>query len=223
MRFTVITAEQRTPDWYAARLGCLCASDAAKMLSKREGRDTLRVQLAADRLTTAIPEDADDAFVSADMQRGIELEPQARIAYEFQTGVSVAQTGFVRHADYMAGCSPDGVIGDFDGLVEIKAPRTPKHISYIRSGGIPSDYKPQLLHQLWITGARFVDFVSFDPTIRLERLQLYVCRLDRDAAAIADYEAKALAFLAEVDREVEALMTLADPAGMLAAAIAEVA
>ncbi len=218
--FIEIDAPQRSEEWRAARLGCLCASDAKDMLAsvktgEAAARRDLRLQLVCERLTG---KSADDVFVNADMERGITLEPHARIAYEFQAGVSVREVGFLRHADAMAGCSPDGVIGDVAGLVELKAPRTARHVSYLREGGIPPEHRAQLLHQLWISGAGYVDFASFDPTLP-ERLQLFVARLVRVEKDIADYEKKALAFLAECDRDLAALMTMADVGAQLAASL----
>lgn len=211
MRFEIVTAEQRSPEWFAARLGRLCASDAGKMLAtvksgEAAARRDLRLKLVCERLTGRPVE---DSFQNADMARGIELEPQARIAYEFLTGVSVQQTGFLRHLEYPVGCSPDGVVGDFDGLVEIKCPRSARHLEYLNNRAVPADYRPQLLHQLWVSGAGYVDFVSFDQAMP-ERLQLAVTRLMRDEKDIADYEKKALAFLAEVEREYAALMPVTE-------------
>jgi len=221
MRFTVIDAEQRSEAWYQARLGCLCASDAGKMLAtiksgEAAARRDLRIRLVCERLTNRPVE---DSYTNADMERGNLLEPQARTAYEFATGVSVAQTGFLRSTEHMAGASPDGVIGDFHGLVELKAPRSARHLMYLRDGGVPAEHRPQLLHQLWISGAAFVDFVSFDPLMP-ERLQLFVVRLARDEQEIAEYERKALAFLAEVEREVDAVKTMSGIGAVLREAVA---
>lgn len=221
MRFRVIDAPQRSAEWFAARLGCLCASDAKaafsfnKDKSESAARRDLRLRLVCERLTGR---PADDPYTNDDMQRGIDLEAQARIAYEFQSGVSVRQVGFLRHAipEVMAGCSPDGVIDDYVGLVELKCPRTARHVAYLRDGVIPVDYRPQLAHQMWITGAQYVDFVSFDPTLP-ERLQVYVARMHRDDKAMAEHEAKVMAFLGEVEREHTALVTLADPTGAFTA------
>ncbi len=105
-----------------------------------------------------------------------------------------------------------------DGLVELKAPRTARHVTYLREGGIPAEHKAQLLHQLWVSGAAYVDFASFDPTLP-ERLQLFVARLVRVEKDIADYESKALAFLAECDRDLAALRTMADLDAQLAASL----
>lgn len=221
MTFDIITAEQRSPAWYAARLGRLCASDAGKMLAtvqkgEAAARRDLRIRLVVERLTNR---PAEDSYTNADMERGIELEPQARIAYEFATGVNVRQVGFLQHREHMTGCSPDGVIGDFEGLVELKAPRSARHLTYLRDGGVPSEHRPQLLHQLWLSQAAYVDFVSFDPLMP-ERLQLFVVRMGRNDDEIAAYEQKALAFLRDVDMEVLAVQTMADVTAQLKAAVA---
>lgn len=224
MNYRVIDAEQRSPEWFAARLGCLTASDAGKMLAtiksgEAAARRDLRTRLVCERLTGR---PADEPYTNADMERGIELEPQARIAYEFASGANVKAVGFLRHTEHLAGCSPDGIIGTPDaieGLVEIKCPRSARHLSYLREGGIPSEHRPQLLHQLWISAADYVDFVSFDAAMP-EALQLFIARLVRPTDEIAEYEKKALAFLAEVEREVLALKTMSNPSAQFRAAVA---
>lgn len=218
--FDVITAPQRSEAWFTARLGRLCASDAPKMaatVQKGEAADRrdLRMRLVCERLTGR---PAAEPYTNSDMERGVELEPQARIAYEFATGLSVQQTGFLSHHEFMVGASPDGVIGDYEGLVEIKCPRSARHLSYLRDGVVPTKYLPQLLHQLWVSGAGYVDFASFDPEMP-ERLQLFVVRLERDEAAIEAYRKKALAFLGEVDREESAIRTITNPGAQMAAAL----
>lgn len=220
-RFRIVEAEQRTPEWFAARLGCITASRACDIVAtiksgEAAARRDLRIRLVCERLTNRPVE---DAYTNTDMQRGLDLEPQARTAYEFATGVSVKQIGFLRSVEHLAGASPDGVIGEFDGLVELKCPRSARHLMYLREGGVPAEHKPQLLHQLWISGASFVDFVSFDPLMP-ERLQLFVVRLERDDKEIAEYEKKALAFLADVDNEVAAVKTMSGIGAVLREAVA---
>lgn len=219
--FTVVTADQRTPEWFAARLGRITASRACDIVAaiksgEAAARRDYRLQLVCERMTGQSQE---DGYINADMQRGIDLEPAAFAAYESVTGQMAARVGFLCHTELMAGASPDGVIGDFDGLIELKCPKSATHLKYLKAGGVPADYLPQVLHQLWITGAAYVDFVSYDPRFP-EPLQLFVARLERADAPIADYEAKALAFLAEVERDVLAVATLANPAAQLKAAVA---
>jgi putative phage-type endonuclease len=220
--YTVITAPQRSPEWFAARLGRLCASDAKAMLAtvakgEAAARRDLRMRLVCERLTGR---QVEDAYINADMERGVALEPVARAAYEFTTGVPVREVGFLQHAEVMAGASPDGVIGDMEGLVEIKCPRAARHLSYRIDGRVPLDYVPQLTHQLWVSGAPWVDFVSFCGDFP-DDLALFVARLARDEAAIEAHDKKVRAFLAEVDAAYQAIQTMTDPARVLRAALQE--
>lgn len=218
--FTIIDVAQRSPEWHQARSGRLTGSRAADMLAKIKSgeaaaRRDLRMQLVVERLT-GIPQD--DGYVNAVMQRGIDLEPAALAAYELCTGNMARSTGFLAHATLTAGCSLDGHVGDFEIVVSLKCPKSATHLRYVRAGAMPSEHVPQMLHELWLTGARFYDFLSFDDRFP-EKLQTFYVRVARDETAIATYEREALAFLDEVQREYEAAATLADLTGTLKAAV----
>ena len=203
MAFSVITAEQRSPEWFAARCGRATGSRAADLLAsiksgEAAARRDYKMELVTERLTGR-PAD-EGGYTNADMQRGVELEPEARAAYEAQTGVLVDQTGFLAHDELMAGCSLDGHVGAFEGLIEIKCPRPANHFATLRTGGVPARYLPQLTHNLWLTGARYADFVSYCPLFP-DHLRLYICQIKAADLDLAGYEKKLRAFLAEVDAE----------------------
>ena len=107
----------------------------------------------------------------------------------------------------MAGCSLDGHVRKMTGIVEFKCPNSATHFQYLRGGVVPSDYVDQCLHNLWISGAQWCDFCSFDDRFP-EDLQLFVVRMERDEARIAEYAASALLFLSEVDRDVKSISAL---------------
>jgi hypothetical protein len=130
------------------------------------------------------------------MQRGVDLEPAARIEYEFKKRIEVLETGFLRHPSLMTGASPDGLVGD-DGLIEIKVPTSTVHVETWLNG-MPDDHIAQVQGQLWITGRAWCDFVSFDDRLPKE-LQLYVQRVERDDVFIANLDLEVRQFLAEVD------------------------
>lgn len=206
MSFQVITHPQRSPEWFSARLGIATGSRAADILAKVKsgeaaGRRNYRAQLVAERLTGSPQE---DVYVNDDMQRGIDLEPQARMAYEAASGVVAEETGFLLADDMPAGCSLDGSVDGFTGIVEIKCPRVANHIEYLRAGKLPAKYAPQVTHNLLISGAQWCDFVSYCPSLP-QHLHLFTVRVDRDDKALKDYEAELLAFLAEVEAETEEL------------------
>jgi len=201
---------QRSPEWVALRLGRLCASRASDMLAtlksggEAASRRDLRVQLCLERVTGYAQE---TGYVNGDMQRGTELEPDAIAAYEAATGSLVDPVGYCAHDTLLAGASPDGLVGDH-GLVEVKVPKSATHLGYLKAGTVPKDYLPQLVHQLWITGRSWVDFVSFDPRFP-PALQFFCVRLHRHDQELASYELAATVFLSEVDHEVAAVAALA--------------
>jgi predicted phage-related endonuclease len=207
--FDIVTAEQRSPEWFAARLGRLTGSRAADMLAtvkagEAAARRDLRAQLVCERLTNTLQE---DGYVNSAIQRGIDCEPLARQAYEALTGEVAHQTGFLAHRTLAVGCSLDGHIGDFAGILELKCPKSATHLAYLRAGQVPATYIPQITHNLWVSGAAFCDFLSFDDRFPVG-LQTCLIRVERNEQYIASYALAASLFLAEVAAEVEAVKGL---------------
>ena len=200
--------EQGTPEWFAQRLGKVTASRVSDIIAKTKtgvsaSRANYLAQLVAERLTGQ----AADTFKSGAMQHGTETEPQARMAYEAETGLMVTEVPMIEHQLIeMAGASPDGYVGD-DGLVEIKCPNTSTHIATLMADKAPSQYIPQMQWQMACTGRAWCDFVSFDPRMP-EDMQLFIKRVPRDNALIAEYEAEVVKFLAEVQKTVDKLIKI---------------
>jgi hypothetical protein len=206
---TVVTTDQRSAAWYAARVGKLTASRAGDMLAaiktgEAAARRDLRLQLVCERLTGV---SLDDGYINKEMQRGIDKEPEARAAYEALTGQLVLPCGFLAHPELATGGSPDGVIDGFTGLVEIKCPKAATHLGYLRARTVPKEYQAQITHLLWLTGAAWCDFVSWDDRFPAA-LQVSITRLTRASVDLKAYELLVRLFLAEVDREVEAVAAL---------------
>lgn len=199
-RFTEHHAPQGSPEWLAARAGCATGSRAGDVLAKIKSgeaaaRRDYRVQLVAERLTG---KPQDDVFINDAMRWGTEQEPNARMAYEAATGNIVRESGFLRMTDWQVGCSLDGDVDGLTGIVEIKCPKTATHIDYLTNGVVPAKHLPQIRHNLWVTQAKWCDFISFDPRLP-ENLQLFVCRIRAEDADLQAYESELLAFLSEVD------------------------
>jgi hypothetical protein len=201
---------QRSPEWFVARVGKFTASRAADMMAtiksgEAAARRDLRTQLVCERLTGQPQE---DPYINAAMQRGIDKEGDALLAYEALTGLVARPCGFFAHDTLMAGCSPDGTIGDGVGLLELKCPKTATHLDYLKAKTVPKSYLYQMVHALWITGAEWCDFVSFDDRLP-PALQVFYVRVPRVPAEIDSYELMARAFLAEIDRDLDELGKLA--------------
>jgi len=201
----IINVEQRSDAWFSARLGRVTGSRARDVIAtiksgEAAARRDYRLELVVERLTGRRDE---DGFTSKEMQRGTDLEPEAFAAYEAETGHLVRRTGFVQVEHLMAGCSLDGDVDNLMGLIEIKCPKMATHFGYLQSDRVPANHMPQILHNLWITGAQWCDFVSYDDRFP-EGMRLVIRRVMHDAAAVADYADKVAAFLAEVDRDEQA-------------------
>lgn len=208
--------EQRTPEWHAQRCGKATASRIADIIARTKsgwgaGRANYAAELVAERLSGCQAE----GFSSAAMRHGTETEPEARAAYSFRQDVDVVEVGFVDHPTIdMSGASPDGLIGE-DGLVEIKCPQTATHIATLLGQAIPAKYETQMLWQMACTGRQWCDFVSYDPRLP-ESMRLFVKRLHRDEAAIAQLEADVSAFLDEVAQTVASLREIYEPEALAA-------
>jgi len=198
---------QGTTDWFAIRLGKVTASRVADVIAKTKtgystSRENYMAQLVVERLTQTKAE----SYTNAAMQWGTDQEPFARAAYEAAQGVMVEEVGFVPHPTIeWAGASPDGLVGgEGEGLVEIKCPNTATMIEALLTGKVPTKYFTQMQFQMACTGTKFCDYVVFDPRMPA-KAQLFVTRVNRDDAYIAEIEAEIIKFLAEVKSQVQQL------------------
>ena len=201
------STQQRTPEWFAKRLGLVTASRIADVMAKVKtgtaaSRSGYMTQLVTERLTGQPTE----GYQSAAMEWGIEQEGAARAAYEARTGVLVDEVDFVRHPILEAGASPDGLVGE-DGCIEIKCPNTATMLEYIEDRSVPRKYLLQIQWQLACTGRNWCDFVAYDPRLP-EHLQLLVIRVPRDEDVIEQIAAEVGRFVTELRDRVEHLREL---------------
>ena len=196
---------QGTDEWFQQRLGKVTASRISDVIAKTKtgvstSRQNYLIQLVSERLTGKKA----DSYTNQAMQDGVEREPMARKLYQSKTNSIVTEVGFFDHPIIKnSGASPDGAVnaekeGKYLGLIEIKCPIETTHTNTLMSKSVPSKYIPQMQWQLACTGAKWVDFVSYNPNFP-EELQLFVARVDRDDAYISELEAEVIKFLDEVD------------------------
>ena len=197
--------EQGSPEWHAQRCGKVTASRIADMMARTKtgwgsSRANYAATLIAERLTGCVAE----SYSSAAMEWGTATEGEAKSTYEFYTDTVVSPVGFVQHPSIpMSGASPDGLLG-VDGVLEVKAPNTSTHIETLLGRSVPGKYMLQIQWQLACTGRKWGDFVSFDPRMP-EEMRLFVSRVERDDAKIAELEREVTVFLSEVDAKVAEL------------------
>ena len=200
--------EQRTEEWFSARLGKVTASRVADVIAKTKSgysasRDNYMAQLICERLTGQQGE----SFTNAAMQWGTETEPLARSAYEAYSDIMVEELGFVPHPKIeQSGASPDGLVGLF-GMLEIKCPNTATHIDTLLTQSVPTKYITQMQWQMRCCERQWCDYVSFDPRLSQD-LQLFVKRVEFDPTYVAMLEEEVNLFLKELDNKITKLTNL---------------
>ena len=184
---TIFNVPQKSEEWYKLREKYpFTASHAQAIGNQGKGLETLVTEILAKKYSI---QDIEKRYTNEDLERGIELEPLARSIYELRTEQKVEEIGFVIDEEIpkVGGASPDGVIGDFEGLVEIKSFNNEKHFElicqYKETGKfeVESKYQWQMQQQMLITGSPWCDYVVFNPNYKESIL---IQRIERDEEKI---------------------------------------
>ena len=162
--------EQRSPEWYAIRLGRLTGSDFHTFLGNSETKKNKLLQKACERITGKSDE---ERFVTPDIQRGIDLEDEAVFLYEMQTGNDVTKVGFIEYDEWL-GTSPDGLVGE-DGIIECKAPKDSVFVKQVIEDKIKPEYYTQIQCNLLVSGRKWCDYVAYN-----KNFDLFIKRFERD-------------------------------------------
>ncbi|NTS31311.1 YqaJ viral recombinase family protein [Phyllobacterium sp. BT25] len=166
----IIDCDQNSPEWYQARCGIPTASNFATIMAKGEGkvRRTYLLKLAGEILTG----EPSEGYTNAHMERGHEMEPEARSQYAFLTGAELTQVGFVRNG--AKGASPDSLIGN-NGVGEFKTKLPHLLIEVLLKDQFPPEHRAQCQGALWVCEREWVDIACYWP-----KLPLFVKRAYRD-------------------------------------------
>ena len=196
--------DQRTDEWYQARLGKVTASRIADVMAKtKTGYGATRIKYMDQLLDEIVTGQPTSGFTNAAMQHGIDTEPKARAAYELITGNTVAEVGFCDHPTIVqAGASPDGLV-DADGMLEIKCPNTSTHRQFLVSSKIDRKYVLQMQWQMACCDREWCDFVSFDDRLMDGSKHCKIVRVGRDDDLIAKITDEVVTFLAELNNELK--------------------
>ena len=197
--------EQRTDEWYEARLGKVTASRVADIVAKtKSGYSTSRESYMNELLCERLTGKRTILFQTAAMAWGTNTELMAVLAYEAKTGNLVEGVGFVPHPTIeSSGASPDGLV-DHDGLIEIKCPNTSTHLDTVLASIPPAKYVTQMQWQMACTGRQWCDFISYDPRLP-EKMQIFIQRVPRDDTMIANLEKEVNLFLKEMGDKIALL------------------
>lgn len=200
---------QGSKDWHNLRLGLFTSSNIYKIFKDPRSKADKEAGVLSDTAKTYIEEKAteliyydcnlphDEVYAKA-LLWGNQNEALAVEAYEHTTKQETKEIGFVTLGQD-TGTSPDRYVGD-DGLLEIKCPYiTSNHIKNVARLNNQLDflklneqYYYQVQHQMYVTGRKWCDFISFDPRL-LEseenwRKCIFILRVNFDNAL--DFEGR---------------------------------
>lgn len=169
--------EQNSVGWIKSRLGHFTASNAHTISIGGKGLETLCYNLVAEILTNK----AEEGYTSPAMQRGHDLEDEAAMAYEIETGNITEKIGFCE-LDEMVGASPDRKIAGVEAGVEIKNKTDSVYVKELMGAEIEPAHYSQMQFQMWVTGWKWIDYVVYNPNFPKS---LIIRRVNRDEATIA--------------------------------------
>ena len=103
---------------------------------------------------------SDEVFNGA-MRRGMEMEPQAREAFENLTGLCVMPKVLIHPVRNWQMASLDGITFDGDVIVELKCPNKKVH-AMAKEGKLPDYYMAQVQHQMSVAEVDMAYYFSFN-------------------------------------------------------------
>jgi hypothetical protein len=170
----VFDVEQGSPEWHELRGKYPTASCFDKILTPTGKKSTQADDYANQIVANLLGCDKETVSGIKWTERGTEQEPFAIEYYEYIYGNAVKKIGFVVDDDNLAGCSPDGLIGE-DGMLEVKTPSSNNFIDYVLSGKAEQYHRPQIQGGLWITKRKWCDLLVYN-----EKLTPHVFRVERN-------------------------------------------
>lgn len=158
--------QQGSAEWRAFRKTKITATDAPVIMGDNPW--TSVKALMKKKIS-----DSED-FLNAKMQRGLDLEPEARELFAIQTGIETWPKVLVR--DWQM-ASLDGISECGKYIVEIKCPSETFH-KMAELGKIPKHYFAQLQHQMYVADVDMMYYYSYDgfdgTTIEVKRNDEYI-------------------------------------------------
>jgi hypothetical protein len=161
-------------------------------------------KLAVERISG---EPLDQGFETWSMRRGHELEPDARMEHEMQTGLVVQEAGFVTPT--MAPSAQRGRPVGEDGGAEYKCFVAPEKLRSFHIDNDASDVFDQVQGCMWVTGRKWWHIGLYCPALKPAGKQLWWREFKRDDDYIEAMESDLWAFKLLVDGYEEKLRTRA--------------
>lgn len=195
---------QHSLDWYRVRLGKFTGSEVGRLMKSGRGKDevfskgalTYITEKVAERMLNPSVVMMDDLFEeylmqvtasSKAMAWGNDQELNARTMYSKFTGRKVTSCGAIQFCEFFAD-SPDGLVLDENGTIEIKCPSNKVHTEYLAQvhdaeslKAVNPEYYWQCMAHMVAASAEWCDWMSYCP---FSSKPLHIVRIDHDGDAI---------------------------------------
>lgn len=195
---------QHSLDWYRVRLGKFTGSQVGRLMKSGRGKDEVFSkdalayinEIVAERMLNPAVVEVDDLFEEYLMQTtasskalawGVDQELNARGMYVSMTGRKVTSCGAIQFCEFFAD-SPDGLVLDENGTIEIKCPMPTTHTTYLAQvhdaeslKALKPEYYWQCMSHMVAANAEWCDWMSYCP---FSKKPLHIVRIERDGDAI---------------------------------------
>lgn len=169
----LVNLDQSGPAWHRWRSRGIGGSEAAVVVGKG---------FLSEEQLTQVKLGNTEVVENDRMARGKRLEPVARRLYTALTGIRVKPACAVHDTLRWYRASLDGITADRQLIIEIKCPSSRAHQKAL-DGAAPDYYYPQIMHNLGVTGAKVLHYVSYTDAETLppeQRIQIIPYYPDTD-------------------------------------------
>lgn len=193
MQIEILTMEQRTEEWYKAKLGRISASEAEVLLVGGESKFGAGLESLINRKACELllNEYDFDGFTSKEAQWGIDFEDYAREQFKSRNFITTKEIGFIKSREHLIGCSPDLALEDIEVGGEIKCFSSHNHFEIIQTGVIPKKVVAQIQYSLMVTGWEMWYLILCDPRMK-KPLDYHQIKVQRDDDMIKLMRSKAV-------------------------------
>jgi len=195
---------QRSDEWRLLRAGMPTGSDFKQLITSTGTPSKSMADYAKVLAANKYAGRALDCFGGNQYtDRGTKLEPDACATYEFISGNTVDEVGFITDDLLRYGVSPDGLIGN-DGVVEFKCQIAKEHVKtllyYQKHGKAPTTYIAQTQGEMMVSERLWNDLVFYHPN-----LPMLIIRQQPEPKLYAALKAQINAVIIERDKIVKTL------------------
>lgn len=198
-----VIVDQNTDEWFDIRRTLVTSSELNNVLmdDNKAGYQNYKAQKVLEILTGITPERFGGNKYT---DWGHDTEDLAALEYTLRTGNEVRKCGIFVHKWLKLGDSPDLMVIDQPGCVEIKAKNSANHLKILKTNKLPNEYRAQVQNHIQMTNSEWCDFVSYDPDFPTNA-QLVIIRVFKDEAYCKNLLLEVSLFMDEVEKDIKFL------------------